>query len=137
MADIDIVNIEITTPPPAQVTVGGTYKIEGKAIVGGVIGPPPWVYAQVRKKDWLKPEIIEETIYLRGFPMPIGGGVSIEWTPNKEGIYEITLVATPAPLPLPLIGVPPITGESDMVSVTAGEAGFLFTNLEITSYQVV
>ena len=132
----NVVNVEMTKPPPDTVSIGSTYKIEGTATLGGEVGPPPWVYARVRKKDWYKPEIVESTDYLRGFPMPIGGSFSMEWTPEKEGIYEVTLVATPAPLALPVIGVPPITGESTTVSVTA-ESGALVKELKIVSYELV
>lgn len=133
---MDLVEIEITTPPPEEATVGTPYTIEGVAKVAEQVGPPPWIYAEVRKKDWYKPEILEETTYERGFPIPISGTFSIEWTPAKAGIYEITVVATPAPLPLPLIGVPPITGQSDMMKVVTG-APEAVTELKIVSYGVL
>lgn len=116
-----LVEIEITTPLPSGGTVDSTYRIEGIAKVGEQIGAPPWLYAQVQKKDWYKPELIEETTYERGLPMPITGEFSIEWTPGKIGIYDVTVVATPAPLALPLIGVPPITGKSDMMKISIAE----------------
>jgi len=131
---MDLVKIEITTPLPAEVTVGRTYKIEGVATVAGEIGPPPFLYAEVQKKDWYKPEILEETTYERGFAIPIGGDFSITWRPTKAGKYEVTVVATPAPLSLPVIGVPPVVGQSDMMSVTTVEEHGKYTELQIVSY---
>lgn len=133
-----MVEVEITTPLPEEGILGITYKIEGSVKLFDAVGAPPWVYAEVRKKEWYKPEIIEETTYERGFPMPISGNFSIEWTPEKEGIYEVTVVATPAPLPLPVIGVPPIIGKSDMMKMTVTEkpAGE-FSGLAIISYALV
>ncbi|GAJ21853.1 unnamed protein product [marine sediment metagenome] len=55
--------------------------------------------------------------YERGFPIPITGKFSIDFKPEKEGEYEVTVVATPAPLSLPMIGVAPITGESDVMKM--------------------
>lgn len=133
---MDLVEIEITTPPPEEATVGTPLKIEGVAKVAEQVGPPPWVYAEVRKKDWYKPEILEETTYERGFPIPVSGTFSIEWTPAKAGIYEITVVATPAPLPLPVIGVPPITGRSDTMKVVTGAPEGV-SELKIVSYGVL
>jgi len=135
---MDIVKIEITLPLPSEVAVDTTYKIEGTAKVADILSPPPWLYAQVQKKDWYKPDIIEETIYERGFPMPVTGTFSIDWRPKKKGIYEVTIVATPAPLALPLIGVPPITGESEMMKVNVGEEQVgEFTELKITKYEKI
>ena len=116
-----IVDIEITIPLPSEGAIDRTYRIEGIAKLADIIGAPPWVYAQIQKKDWLKPEIIEETSYERGLPIPITGKFSIEWKPTKLGIYDVTIVATPAPLSLPVIGVPPITGQSDLMKFTASE----------------
>ena len=132
----DIVAIEITTPPPEEATAGTPLTIKGVARFADQVGPPPWVYAEVKKKDWYKPEILEETTYERGFPIPVSGTFSIEWTPKKPGIYEITVVATPAPLPLPVIGVPPITGQSDMMRVVTGAAEGA-TELKIVSYGAI
>jgi len=131
---MDIVKIEITTPLPAETAVGRTYEIEGVAILTDEIGPPPFLYAEIQKKEWYKPEEIEETTYERGFAMPIGGSFSITWRPTKAGQYEVTVVATPAPLSLPVIGVPPIVGRSDMMSVTAIEEISKYTDLRIVSY---
>lgn len=135
--DLDIVKIEITSPLPEEGTIDTTYKIEGSVKIE-TVGAPPWVYAEVRKKEWYKPEVVEETSYERGFPLPISGDFSIEWKPEKPGIYEVTVVATPAPIPLPVIGVPPIVGRSDMMKITivekpAGE----YSNLKITKYEKV
>lgn len=128
----DIVKIEIATPLPSTGAVDTTYKIEGSVKFEG-IGAPPWVYAQVQKKDWYKPEILEETNYERGFPMPVSGHFTIEWKPGRAGIYEVTVVATPAPLSLPVIGVPPVVGKSDMMKITIGKAEEVAGELEILS----
>ena len=113
----EIVAIEITEPLPETGVIDTTYKIEGTAKMLEKIGAPPWVYAQVRRKEWYKPEIAEEVSYERGFPNPITGKFSIDFKPEKEGEYEVTVVATPAPLSLPVVGVFPITGESDVMKM--------------------
>lgn len=113
-----ITTIEVTVPLPEQGVVDRPYKIEGTVKAFNTIGAPPWVYAQVQKKDWYKPEITEETSYERGLPIPVTGIFSIEWKPTKVGVYEVTIVATPAPLSLPLVGVPPIVGQSDLMKFT-------------------
>jgi len=135
---LNVVKIEITTPLPEEGYPGTTYKIEGSVKMFDAVGAPPFVYAQVQKKEWYKPEVIEEVTYERGFPIPVTGKFTIEWRPEKLGTYEVTVVATPAPLPLPVIGVPPITGESDMMKFSAVEkpAGE-YSNLKITSYEKV
>lgn len=120
MAELEIVDIEITSPLPEEGVIDRTYRIEGTVKIAE-IGAPPWVYAEVKKKEWYKPEVVEETSYERGFPMPISGEFKIDWKPKKLGIYDVTIVATPAPLSLPVIGVPPILGESDMMKFTAVE----------------
>lgn len=114
----DIVGIELTAPLPSEGAVDKTYRIEGTVKIFDIVGAPPWVYAEVKKKDWYKPEIIEETSYERGFPMPVSGEFKIDWKPEKTGIYDVTVVATPAPLSLPMIGVPPVVGKSDMMKMT-------------------
>ena len=128
-----LVAIEITIPLPAEAVVDSAFRIEGIA-KAWEIGAPPWVYAQVQKKDWYKPEIIEETTYERGLPIPLTGNFKMDWTPRKEGIYDVTIVATPAPLPLPIIGVPPITGQSDIMKVTAKKLGVEISGITILSY---
>lgn len=134
----DLVEITITTPLPEEAAIDTTYKIEGSARMFDDIGAPPFVYAEVKKKEWFKPEVIEETTYLRGFPMPVSGDFTIEWRPEKTGIYEVTLVATPAPLSLPAVGVPPITGKSDTMKVTiAKEIEAEVAGLKISSYEKV
>jgi len=120
VAELEIVDIEITAPLPEEGVIDRTYRIEGTVKVAGV-GAPPWVYAEIKRKEWYKPEIVEETSYERGFPMPISGEFKIDWEPEKPGIYDVTVVATPAPLSLPVIGVPPITGQSDVMKFTATE----------------
>jgi len=113
----ELVKIEITKPLPETGNVGGTYKIEGSVKMFDAIGAPPWVYAEVRRKEWYLPEIVEEVSYERGFPIPITGNFSIDFRPTKDGNYEVTIVATPAPLSLPVIGVQPVVGKSDMMKV--------------------
>ncbi|GAI69522.1 unnamed protein product, partial [marine sediment metagenome] len=75
--------------------------------------------------------------YLRGFPMPITGGFSIDFRPAKEGDYEVTVVATPAPLSLPVVGVQPVVGKSAVMKVAVGEKPpdeLGFRDLRILSY---
>lgn len=117
----EIVEIEITSPLPEEGAIDRTYRIEGTVKVAGEIGAPPFVYAEVKRKEWYKPEVIEETTYERGFPLPISGEFTIDWKPEKTGIYDITIVATPAPLSLPVIGVLPIIGKTDIMKFTAVE----------------
>jgi hypothetical protein len=114
----DISTIELSTPLPAEGTVDTTYRIEGTVKILDTIGAPPWIYAEVQKKDWYKPDVIEETDYKRGFPVPISGEFKIDWTPEKTGIYEVTVIATPAPLSLPAIGVFPVVGKSELMKIT-------------------
>ncbi|GAI79085.1 unnamed protein product, partial [marine sediment metagenome] len=64
---------------------------------------------------------IEEVSYERGFPMPVTGTFSIDIKPEKKSDYEVTLVATPAPLSLPVVGVFPVVGKSDMVKIRVAE----------------
>lgn len=113
----ETVKVEITAPLPGEGVVGRTYRIEGTVKMFDAIGAPPWVYAEVKKKEWYQPEIAEETNYERGFPMPVSGDFKIDWKPGKTGDYEVTVVATPAPLSLPVIGVVPIVGKSDIMKV--------------------
>jgi len=122
MPDIEeLVKIEITKPLPEMGNVGGTYKIKGSVKMFDAIGAPPWVYAEVRRKEWWKPEIVEEVSYERGFPIPITGDFSIDIKTEKKSDYEVTVVATPAPLSLPFVGVFPITGKSDMMKIRVAE----------------
>ncbi len=134
MADIaELVKIEITKPLPETGVVGGTYKIEGTVKMFDAIGAPPWVYAEVRRKEWWKPQIVEEVSYERGFPIPVTGTFSIDITPDKKSDYEVTLVATPAPLALPVVGVFPVVGRSDMVKIRVAEPTPTdFKNIEIS-----
>ena len=135
----EIVAIEITKPLPSTVVVGTTYKIEGTAKMLKEIGSLPWVYAEVRLKEWYKPEVAEEVSYERGFPMPITGEFSIDFKPEKEGDYEVTVLATPAPLSLPVVGVIPITGKSDTMKVAVGEkppAVFRFSGVNIDGHDI-
>lgn len=126
----DIAKIELTSPPPAEGIVDETIVIEGNVKLFDTVGAPPWVYARVQKKDWYKPDVIEETNHFRGFPAPVSGDFKINWTPQKTGIYDVTVIATPAPLSLPVVGVFPITGQTDVTKVTISE---LSAELEIQS----
>jgi len=121
MPELEIVDIEITAPLPSEGAVDTTYRIEGTVKIAEKIGAPPWVYAEAKKKEWYKPEVVEETSYERGLPIPVTGKFTIDWKPKKTGIYDVTIVATPAPLSLPVIGVPPIMGKSDVMKFTAAE----------------
>lgn len=127
----DISEIEITKPLPEEGAIDITYHIEGTAKIFDDIGAPPFVYARVQKKDWYKPGIIEETDHERGFPMPVTGEFKIDWTPKKKGLYEVTVVATPAPIALPAVGVFPVVGQSEMMKITISEE--IVAGLEILS----
>jgi len=134
----ELVKIEITKPLPETGAVDTTYKIEGTVKMFDAVGAPPWVYAEVRRKEWWKPEIIEEVSYERGFPIPVTGSFSIDIKPKKESDYEVTVIATPAPLPLPVIGVPPITGRSAMMKIRVSEKPEgQYLDLKIVSYQKI
>ena len=113
----EIVTIEITEPLPETGVVASTYKIRGSAKMFEKVGAFPLVYAEAKLKEWYKPEVAEEVSYERGFPIPITGDFTIDFKPKKEGDYEVTIVATPAPLSLPIIGVFPITGRSDVMKM--------------------
>jgi len=139
MAELEeLVAIEITKPLPATGVAETTYKIEGSVKMFDAIGAPPWVYAEVRRKEWWKPEFIEEVSYERGFPIPVTGDFSIDFKPEKESDYEVTVIATPAPLSLPVVGVFPITGKGAMMKMRIAEKPEgQFLNLKIASYQKV
>ena len=135
----EVVSIEITEPLPESGVVDSTYKIKGSVKIFDAIGAPPWVYAEVRLKEWYKPEAVEEVSYERGFPMPISGEFTIDFKPQKEGDYEVTVLATPAPLSLPVIGVFPVTGKSDVMKVAIGErppAVFRFSGVTIDEHDI-
>jgi len=135
----EIVEIEITKPLPEKAVAESTYKIEGSVKVLDAVGAPPWVYAEIRHKEWYKPEFAEEVEYERGFPMPISGDFSIDFKPEKEGDYDVKLIATPAPLPLPAVGIWPTVGESDVMKVAVGEkpsAVFRFSGVNIDGHEI-
>lgn len=135
----DLVTIVITKPLPSTAVVDTTYRIEGTAKMLETIGALPWVYAEVRLKEWYKPEAAEEVSYERGFPMPISGDFSIDFKPEKEGDYEVTVLATPAPLSLPVLGIFPISGKSDMMKIAVGErppAVFRFSGVTIDGHDI-
>ena len=115
------VEVEIASPLPDEGAVDRTYRIEGTVKMFDAIGAPPWVYAEVKRKEWYKPEILEETTYERGFPLPISGEFKIDFKPDKLGDYDVSIVATPAPLPLPMIGVPPVLGRSSLMKMRVSE----------------
>jgi len=134
----ELVKIEITKPLPATGAIDTTYKIEGTVKMFDAVGAPPWVYAEVRRKEWWKPEFIEEVSYKRGFPIPVSGDFSIDFKPEKESDYEVTVIATPAPLSLPVVGVFPITGKSDMMKMRISEKPEgQFLDLKIVSYHKI
>jgi len=117
-----MVKVVVTEPLPGVGIVGSIYKIKGTAMMFDAIGSLPWVYAEVKKKEWYKPEVVEETSYERGFPNPINGEFSIDFKPEKAGDYEVTVVATPAPLSLPAIGVFPVVSKGDVMKVAVSKA---------------
>ena len=125
----DLVEIEITKPLPEICSVGPTYHLEGTCKVAG-IGAPPWVYAEVTGAG--------EVTYERGLPKPISGEFSIDLRFTDIGSYEITVLATPAPLPLPVIGVEPVIGKSDIMAIeVAGVAPqFEVSNLVVSPTEV-
>lgn len=125
----DLVEIEITKPLPEICSVGPTYHLEGTCKVAG-IGAPPWVYAEVTGAG--------EVTYERGLPRPISGEFSIDLRFTNIGSYEITVLATPAPLPLPVVGVEPVIGKSDTMAIeVAGVAPqFEVSNLVISPTEV-
>jgi len=135
----EFVAIKITEPLPGTGVVDSTYKIKGSVRIFDAIGAPPWVYAEIRMKEWYKPEAAEEVSYERGFPMPISGEFTIEFKPEKEADYEVAVLATPAPLSLPVIGVFPVTGKSDVMKIAVGErppAVFRFSGVKIDEHDV-
>jgi len=135
----EFVGIEITKPLPEEAVAGSTYKIEGSVKVFGAVGAPPFVYAEVKYKEWYKPDWAEEKEYTRGWPIPITGDFSIEFKPEKEGDYEVTVVATPAPLSLPIAGLFPILAEGDAMKVSVGQkppAVFRFAGVTIDGNKV-
>jgi len=119
---MDIVSIEMLSEVPEELPLGVDFVLRGRATFKETLTPPPWVYLQVQKKDWYKPAIIEETHYLRDLANPLENGeFTTVWKPEKEGHWELTFVATPAPIPLPVVGVFPITGQSEMKKTVVKE----------------
>ncbi len=138
MADV-VVGIKITKPLPAEAVAESTYKIEGSVKVFDAGGAPPFVYAEVKHKEWYKPDWAEDKDYIRGWPIPITGGFSIDFKPEKEGDYEVKVIATPALIPLPAIGVWPTLGESDVMKVAVGQkppAVFRFAGVTIDGNKI-
>ncbi|MBA7675730.1 hypothetical protein ES703_83967 [subsurface metagenome] len=120
MPGADIVEIEITKPLPETCFVGLTYRLEGTVKLAG-IGVLPWVYAEVNPL-LLPLGVAGEVSYERGLPKPISGEFSIDLRFTDIGDYEVTVVATPAPLPLPIVGVEPVVGKSDTMKIKVAEA---------------
>ena len=116
----DLVDITVEAPS-GQSVVGQVNHIRGKVRLGDRFAAPPFVYAEIQKKDWYKPEILEKTWHERGIPKFPEGDFDIEWIPDGTGHYEITVVATPAPISLPMVGIFPITGKSVSFKVEVGE----------------
>jgi len=110
-----IVPIEITSPLPEICSAGTPYRIQGTVKLG--IGTPPWVYAKVVKPT------TGEVSYERGLPKPISGEFAVDLTFKDLGDYEVTVVTTPAPLPLPVLGVPPVVGKSGTMKVKVAAEG--------------
>ncbi len=125
-----LVEVDITKKLPATAVVGSVYKIEGNVKVFAAVGAPPFVYARARRKEWYKPEIAEETSYHRGWPVPITGGFTIGFQPEKDGNYKVAVLASPAPISLPLIGVFPTLFESDEMEVDVGKVSDYLTFLQ-------
>ena len=122
-----LVGIDITKKLPATAVVGSIYKIEGNVKIFGAVGAPPFVYARVRRKEWYKPEIAEETSYNRGWPIPITGSFTVDFQPEKDGNYQVSVLASPAPISLPAIGVFPTLFESDAMKVDVGKVSEYLT----------
>jgi len=71
--------------------------------------------------------------------MPVSGDFSIDFKPEKEGDYEVKIVATPAPVSLPAVGVWPVIGKSDVMKVAVGEkppAVFRFSGVNIDGHDI-
>lgn len=116
---LGIVGIEISLPLPAECSVDTVYRVEGKAKLLRAIPAAPWIYLEVNRKAWYEPEHIEKwfTSYEQGLPMPSTGNFTIDWRPEREGEYEVRAIATPAPIDLPVLGVGPLTGASEVMNV--------------------
>ena len=99
----EIVEIEITKRLPEEGVAESPYRIEGSVKAFGAIGAPPFAYAEVKYKEWYKPDWAEKKDYLRGWPGPFTGVFTIEFWPEKEGEYQVKVIATPAPLSLPAV----------------------------------
>jgi hypothetical protein len=134
------VSVKITKTLPATVVVGTEYTIEGTAKIQDAIGALPWVYAELQHKEWNKPNVVESVEFARGFPIPISGTFSIKWTPTVEGIFEYTVIATPAPLAISaikglseILTFPIMARSSPVLKVTTGEAKDVTSGLTITS----
>lgn len=124
MTEFRIVDIAITVPLPAECSVDSVYRVEGVAKLLKAIPALPWIYLEVKKKARYEPAGIEKwfATYQQGLPMPTSGVFSIDWRPEREGEYEVRAIATPAPLNLPLVGMAPITGASEVMKLTVAGA---------------
>lgn len=117
----DMVGVTVTNPLPSTCSVGFAYTIEGNTKLVDKIATPPWVYAEVRLKKWYEPEAVESVDYIRGFPNPFSGDYSIDLKFKEKGSYEVTILISPAPFALPVIGVKPVLAKSETMSVEASE----------------
>jgi hypothetical protein len=135
----DVVNIELTKELPANGVVGSSYRIEGSVKFFNTVGTPPFLYMKSQLKKWYQPEIVEDVKYERTWPTPITGKFSVDFTPEDEGDYEVTIISSPAPLTLPTVGAFPTVGESKIMEMTVGEEPsneFRFAEVAIDGYTV-
>jgi len=51
----EIVDIEITKPLPEKAVAESTYTIEGSVKMLDTVGALPWVYAEIKRKEWYLP----------------------------------------------------------------------------------
>jgi hypothetical protein len=141
---MSFVELEITKSLPDTVAIGTEYTIEGTAKIEGAVGAPPWVYAELQHKEWNKPSIIESVEFARGLPIPITGEFKIKWTPEVEGIFDYTVIATPAPLLISgtksladILSFPVLARSKPALKTTTGEGASSITDKEIVSYDGV
>jgi len=139
-----IVSIKLTKVLPDNVVIGTEYPMEGVVKLVDIIGSPPWVYAEMQHKEWDKPAAIESVEYVRGLPIPITGEFTIKWIPTLEGIFEYTVIATPAPLAISgikglaeILTFPIMARTAPVLKVTTGEIGIDISEFRITSYSKI
>lgn len=133
------VAIDLTKKLPETGVVDSTYRIEGSVKLLDLVGAPPFVYAKIRYKEWYKPEAAEQVDYVRGWPVPITGDFSLDFKPEKEGDYQVSVVGTPALVPLPVVGVMPTVAESEVMAISIGQkpaAVFRFSSVNIDGNEI-